>query len=73
MSSVLTESEIFGISVFGDDVTIKVIPLINILAASPNNPFALLNIVDCTAYLAEKGLFCNYDYATYCSNGIDAL
>jgi len=55
MSSVLSESEIFGISVFGDGATIKSIPLINILAASPNNPMALLDIVDCSAYLAEGG------------------
>ena len=42
MSSVLSESEIFGISIFGDGATIKSIPLINILAASPNNPMALV-------------------------------
>ena len=29
--------------------------MFNILAASPNNPFALLDIVDCTAYLVEGG------------------
>jgi hypothetical protein len=55
MSSLLSKSEIFGISVFGDGATIKSIPLINILAASPNNPFALLDIVDCTTHLAEGG------------------
>ena len=30
-------------------------PLINILAAGPNNPFALLDIVDCTTHLQNQG------------------
>jgi hypothetical protein len=55
MCSLLSEMEIFGVSVFGDGAMIKSILLINILAASPNNPFALLDIVDCTAHLAEGG------------------
>jgi hypothetical protein len=55
LCSLLFESEIFGVSVFGDGATIKSIPLINILAASPSNPFSLLDIVDCTAHLAEGG------------------
>jgi hypothetical protein len=55
MCSLLSKVGIFGVSVFGDGATIKSIPLINILAASPNNPFALLDIVDCTAHLREGG------------------
>jgi hypothetical protein len=55
MCSLLSESEIFGISGFGDGATIKSIPLINILAVGPNNPLALLNIVDSTAHLLEGG------------------
>ena len=35
-------------TVFGDITTIKTCHLINILAAGVNNPFALLNVVDCT-------------------------
>jgi hypothetical protein len=53
MASLLKESELFGISIFGDGATIKAVPLINILAASPGNPSALLDIVDCTEYLSE--------------------
>ncbi len=30
-------------------------PLINVLAAKRNNPFALLDIVDCTTYLQSGG------------------
>ena len=49
------EADQFGISIFGDGATIQKVPLINVLAASPNNPFALLDIVDCTAHLANGG------------------
>jgi hypothetical protein len=41
--------------VFGDGATIKTVPLVNVLAACVNNPFALLEIADCTAHLAEGG------------------
>ena len=33
---------------FGDGATTKTCPLINILAAGVNNPFAFLDVVDCT-------------------------
>jgi hypothetical protein len=39
---------------FGKGATIKKIPLMNFLGSSPNNPFALLGIVDCTSKM-EKG------------------
>ena len=48
LQSLCQEADHFGISIFG-------IPLINILAASPNNPFALLDIVDCSSHLAAGG------------------
>jgi hypothetical protein len=38
----LLESIIFSVTIFGDGATITNIPLMNILVASPNNPFALL-------------------------------
>ena len=51
----LPESKIFGVPIFGDGATITNVPLINILAAGPNNPFALLEIVDCTGQMAKGG------------------
>jgi hypothetical protein len=48
MNSVMSKARIFGLTVFGDSATIKTSPLINILAAGVNNPFALLNMVNCT-------------------------
>ena len=55
MYSLMSEASIFGLTVFGDGATIKTCPLINILAAGVNNPFALLNVVDCTSH-ASAGL-----------------
>ena len=48
IKSLLTESELFGITVFDDGATIKGVPLVNVLAAGVNNPFALLDVADCT-------------------------
>jgi hypothetical protein len=55
LKNLLLESKIFGVTIFGDGATITNVPLINILAASPNNLFALLEIVDCTDQMAKGG------------------
>ncbi len=55
MRTLLLESRIFGVTIFGDGATITNTPLINILAASPNNPSALFEIVDCTSQMAIGG------------------
>ncbi len=55
MRTLLLESRIFGVTIYGDGATITNTPLINILAASPNNPSALLDIVDCTSQMAIGG------------------
>ncbi len=55
MRTLLLESRIFGVTTCGDGATITNTPLINILAASPNNPSALLEIVDCTSQVAIGG------------------
>jgi hypothetical protein len=44
MRTLLSEVDIFGLTNYGDGATIKSVPLIYILAAGTNNPFALLNI-----------------------------
>lgn len=53
IKSLLTESKLFGITVFGDGATIKGVPLVNVLAAGVNNPFALLDVADCTDRAAQ--------------------
>jgi hypothetical protein len=55
LKTLLSEARVFGVTVFGDVTTIKTVPLVNVLAACVNNPFALLEIADCTAHLAEGG------------------
>ena len=55
MKTLLSESKIYGVSVFGDGATIAKIPLINVLGASPNNSFALLDIIDCTGEMGSGG------------------
>jgi hypothetical protein len=55
MSSILMEAKIFGVTVFGDGATIKSFPLVHILAAGVNNPFALLDIADCTDHCSSGG------------------
>jgi hypothetical protein len=58
IGNLLLQSKIFGVSVFGDGAIITNVPLINILLSSPNNPFALLESVDCTGHMAKGGKKC---------------
>jgi hypothetical protein len=55
MSLLLSEARIFGITVFGGVTTIKSVALVNVIAAGVNNPFALLDIANCTHHLARGG------------------
>ncbi len=53
MRSLLKESKVFGIALFGNGTTIQKVPMMIILRSSPNNPFALFDIVDCTSEMAK--------------------
>jgi hypothetical protein len=53
MRSLLKESKVFGIALLGNGATIQKVPLMIFLGSSPNNPFALLVIVDCTSEMAK--------------------
>jgi hypothetical protein len=55
MRSLLKESKVFGIALFDNGATIQKVPLMIFLGSSPNNPFALLDIVDCTSEMAKGG------------------
>jgi len=55
MKTLLSEACVFGLTLLGDGATIKTVPLVNVLVAGINNPFALLNIADCTDHLAKGG------------------
>ena len=51
----LKDSRVFGISLFGDGATIKTTPMVNALGAGVHNPFAMLDVFDCTGHCAEGG------------------
>ena len=53
MSSLLKKSRDFGISVFGDGATILKVPMMNVLGADVNNPFAVLDIINCNQHCAK--------------------
>jgi hypothetical protein len=55
MRSLLKESKVFGIALFGNSANIQKVPMMIFLESSPNNPFAfaLLDIVDCTSEMAK--------------------
>ena len=53
LKSVLRESDIFGLTIYGDGATIAKIPYFNILVAGVHNPAACLEIHDCTGICAE--------------------
>jgi hypothetical protein len=55
MRSLLKEFKVFGIELFGNGTTILKVPMMIFLGSSPNNPFALLDIVDCTSDMAKGG------------------
>jgi hypothetical protein len=51
----LSINHVFDIALFGDCATIQKVPMIIILGSSPNNPFELLDNVDCNSELAMGG------------------
>ncbi len=55
MRSLLKESKVFGTEFFGNGATIQKVPMMIFLGSSPNNPLALLDIVDCTSEMAKGG------------------
>ena len=55
IAMLLADSNMFGITLFGDGATIKTIPMINALAAGVNNPLALLDVFDCSEHCSKAG------------------
>ncbi len=48
-------SKVFGIALFGNGTTIQKVTMMIFWGSSPNDPFALLDIVDCTSEMAKGG------------------
>ena len=55
-ASLLKDASNTGVSLFGDGATIKNNPLINVIGAGVHNPFALIDVVDCTEHCAAGGI-----------------
>ena len=53
VAKLLDDVELYGISVYGDGATIKITPLINILACFPRNPACVLDVIDCSNHMSE--------------------
>ena len=53
LEKLLIDSEIYGLSFFGDGATIHKCPLVNVFASAFNCPAVLIEIIDCTARLLE--------------------
>ena len=56
----------FGLAICDYGATIKTVPQMDILAASPNNPGRVLDMVDCSKHMSVGGK----KYATYISNAM---
>jgi hypothetical protein len=56
MRTLLVDAKPFDVTIQSDGATITNVPLLNVLASSPNNPFALLEIVDCTDQMVKGGM-----------------
>ena len=54
-NTLLKDGHIFGISMYGDGATIKTTPMINALGSGVHNPFAMLDVFDCTGHCAIGG------------------
>ncbi len=54
--SLLMESRIYGISLYGDGATIATTPMINALGTGVHNSFAMLDVFDCTEHMAAGGV-----------------
>ena len=55
VAMLVSDSMLYGVTLFGDGATIRTIPMINALAAGVNNPFCLLDVFDCSEHCSNAG------------------
>jgi hypothetical protein len=58
MVDLATDSEVYGLTLFGDGATVHGMPLMNILASGVQEPCAVLSIVDCKFQFKNIVPFC---------------
>ena len=56
VKKLLIEANIFGLSVYCDGITIKTVPMINILAAGVHNFGCVLGVMNCSSHMADRGV-----------------
>ena len=52
----LKDARTYGLSLYGDGATIKTFPKINACGSGVHNPFAMLDVFDCTKHMANGGV-----------------
>ena len=55
-SRLLKDARTYGLSRYGDGATIKTFPKINACGSGVHNPFAMLEVFDCTKHMANGGV-----------------
>ena len=55
IAMLIVDCVLFGLTLIGDGATTKTTPMINALAAGVNNPFALLDVFDCSKHCSKGG------------------
>ena len=53
--ALLKDADVFGYAMFGDGATVKRMLLVNVLVSTPNEPCAVLDIVDCSEHMNSGG------------------
>jgi hypothetical protein len=55
MKKLLIDSDVYGVSLFGDGATIRKCPMVNILASCVHLPACCLEILDCQDHMGQGG------------------
>ena len=72
-TNLLMNANVFGLGIYGDRATIGKIPMMNILAASANNPNCVIDIIDCSRHMSEGGKRMHIISVSKCCQGCGCL
>ncbi len=53
MSILLQDAEVFGLGWIGNKISVKQMPLLNIIFFCGNSPSTVVSIVDCTSHMSD--------------------
>ena len=69
----ISQANIFGLSILGDGATIQKMPLFNILSSGVGNPAHVLRVIDCTSFLKQGIGKSGTQIASLCQPSMDEL